>query len=160
MSKQSKPELIEAIQHRVAEFQQLADQYDEAAAALLGVNRTDLRLLGLLSLRGSLTAGELAAAAALSPAATSTAIQRIVAAGHARREAAAEDRRRAVISLTRRTESRIAEIYAAVAEAGRRQLAGYTERELRVIQDFLSHGNDLLAERAARLRRAGRSRRT
>ncbi|MFC7621198.1 MarR family winged helix-turn-helix transcriptional regulator [Microlunatus sp. GCM10028923] len=162
MSKQSnsRAELIETIQYDVAEFQHLTDTYDDAAAALFGVNRTDLRLIGLLSLRGPLTAGDLAAGAALSPAATSTAIQRIVEAGHATREPGAEDRRRAVITLTPRARRLIDKAYTTIAEAGRTQLEGYSDRELRTIHDFLSRGNVLLEESARSLRRSTRPRRT
>ncbi|WP_161606105.1 MarR family winged helix-turn-helix transcriptional regulator [Microlunatus speluncae] len=148
MSKQtgSTAELIEAIQYAVAEFQHLSDTYDDAAAQLFGVNRTDLRLIGLLSLRGPLTAGALAAGSSLSPAATTTAIERIVRAGHARREQGAEDRRQTVVTLTPRAEELIIRVYTSVAEAGRAQLASYSARELRTIHDFLTRGNVLLAE--------------
>jgi DNA-binding MarR family transcriptional regulator len=161
VSKQSRSraELIETIQYEVAEFQHLTDTYDDAAAALFGVNRTDLRLIGLLSLRGPLSAGELAEQAALSPAATTTAIQRIVDAGHATREPATEDRRRAVITLTARAVRLTEKVYTTIAEAGRSQLEGYTERELGTIHDFLSRGNVLLEESARSLRRSTRPRR-
>lgn len=154
MSKQteSRAQLIEAIQYAVAEFQQLSDTYDDAAAQLFGVNRTDLRLIGLLSLRGPLTAGALAAGSSLSPAATTTAIERIVRAGHARRQQGAEDRRQTVVTLTERAERLIVRIYTTVAAAGRTQLEGYTARELRTIHDFLSRGNLLLDEGARDLR--------
>lgn len=157
MSKQIKAraELIETIQYEVAEFQHLSDKYDDAAAELFGVNRTDLRLIGLLSLRGPLTAGELAAGSGLSPAATTTAIQRIVHAGHAKRRPGAEDRRQAVVSLTRRAEGLINRVYATVAEAGRRQLEDYSDRDLRTILDFLARGNALLANGERELRGDG-----
>lgn len=160
MSKQSRADLIETIQYDVAEFQHLTDTYDDAAAALFGVNRTDLRLIGLLSLRGPLTAGELAEGAALSPAATTTAIQRIVEAGHATREPGAEDRRRAVIDLTPKARRLVEKAYTTVAEAARSQLESYGDRELRTLHDFLSRGNKLLEESARSLRRSTRSRRT
>jgi DNA-binding MarR family transcriptional regulator len=157
VSKQIKAraELIETIQYEVAEFQHLSDKYDDAAAELFGVNRTDLRLIGLLSLRGPLTAGELAAGSGLSPAATTTAIQRIVQAGHAKRRPGAEDRRQAVVSLTRRAEGLINRVYATVAEAGRRQLEDYSDRDLRTIHDFLARGNALLADGERELRGDG-----
>jgi DNA-binding MarR family transcriptional regulator len=149
---EARAELIEAIQYAVAEFQHLSDVYDDAAAELFGVNRTDLRLIGLLSLHGSMTAGALAAASSLSPAATTTAIDRIVRAGHALRQQGAEDRRQTVVTLTQRAETLIAKVYTSVAAAGRIQLESYTGRELRTVHDFLSRGNRVLERGARELR--------
>ncbi|ADJ50215.1 hypothetical protein AMES_8390 [Amycolatopsis mediterranei S699] len=43
------------------------DVVDEAAAAAFGVNRTDLRIIGLVAAAGTVTAGQLATEAKLSP---------------------------------------------------------------------------------------------
>jgi hypothetical protein len=53
-----------------ADFGAAADAVDTAAAALFGINRTDLRILGLVFEAGTMAAGPLAAAAALTPSAT------------------------------------------------------------------------------------------
>src|SRR5262249_61204029 len=65
-------ELIGAVMRAVAAFQDSTDRVDEAAAQRLGLNRTDLRCLGVLCRAGATTAGQLAAAARLSPGATPT----------------------------------------------------------------------------------------
>src|SRR5437763_552911 len=67
---------IETVMQAVAEFQDAADRLDEGAAAKLGVNRTDLRCLGVLVRSGRATAGELAMAAGRSRASGAEAAKR------------------------------------------------------------------------------------
>jgi DNA-binding MarR family transcriptional regulator len=95
----SKQSAVERAARAAAEFGDAAGAVDEAAAVVFGVNRTDLRILGTV-LDGPLTAGQVAAAVHLSPAAATTAIQRLVARGYLTREPDPEDRRRAVVALT------------------------------------------------------------
>jgi DNA-binding MarR family transcriptional regulator len=135
-----------------ADFGAAADAVDTAAAAALGVNRTDLRILGLVLDAGAIAASPLAAAANLSPAATSTAIQRLVAAGHLTRGVDERDRRRAVVALTPSAAALLAELYDPIGRAGRRELARYSAAELAVIIDFLDRGRRLRLRQAERIR--------
>jgi DNA-binding MarR family transcriptional regulator len=135
-----------------ADFGGATDVVDAAAAAVLGVNRTDLRILGLVLAAGAIAAGPLAAAAHLSPAALSTAIQRLVAAGHLSRNVDDRDRRRAVLSVTAATVALLDRIYAPIGVAGRRDLARYSADELTVITDFLRRGERLQLRQAERIR--------
>jgi DNA-binding MarR family transcriptional regulator len=146
---------LDSVARAAADFGAAAAAVDGAAAAVLGVNRTDLRLIGLVDDAGTLAAGRLAAAAGLSPAATTAAIQRLVAAGHLSREVDAEDRRRAVLALTPATADRLNRIYAPIAVAGRRELARYSAGELAVIADFLDRGVRLQLAAADRIRTEG-----
>jgi DNA-binding MarR family transcriptional regulator len=147
VSKQLRDEAAQA----VADFGAATDVVDEAAATALRVNRTDLRILGLVA-TGPWSAAALAEAAKLSPAATTTAIQRLMAAGHLTRTVDQDDRRRAVVALTPRAEALIESIYGPLAEAGRRILARYTPDELTLITAFLRRGIDLQLAEADRIR--------
>ena len=148
MSKQS---AVERAARAAAEFGDAADVVDEAAAAAFGVNRTDLRLLGAVR-HGALTAGQVAEAVHLSPAAATTAIQRLVARGHLTREPDPADRRRAVVALTP-SARRLAEgIYGPVGDAGVAALQAWTAAELELIADFLERGRALQLAEAARIR--------
>jgi DNA-binding MarR family transcriptional regulator len=153
MSKQSaaRGDLLEAAA-AAADFGAAAGAVDDAAAASFGVNRTDLRMIGILQRSGSLTAGQLAAECGLSPAATSTAIQRLVRGGHVTRAIDVDDRRRAVVSPTPSAAKRLEAIYSPVAEAGMRQLAEYDDAELALLTDFLRRGETLQREHADRIR--------
>ncbi|MEJ3659033.1 MarR family transcriptional regulator, partial [Actinomycetes bacterium KLBMP 9759] len=62
MPKQS---AVERAAMAAAMFGGAADAVDEAAASVLGINRTDLRLLGIVQLEGPRSAGQLSVAAGL-----------------------------------------------------------------------------------------------
>ena len=143
---------LEAAANAAAAFGAAADEIDEAAAGVLGVNRTDLRILGLVAAAGTMTAGTLAGAARLSPAATTAAIQRLAAAGHLSRDVDPRDRRRAVVALTPDTGAMLDRLYGPVGEAGNRVLRRYDRTELRLITEFLEAGRRVQLEQAARIR--------
>jgi DNA-binding MarR family transcriptional regulator len=153
VSKQSEKTELLATAAAAADFGAAAGAVDEAAAALFGVNRTDLRMIGILHSRESLTAGQLAAECSLSPAATSTAIQRLIRGGHVTRSVDSGDRRRAMVALTAATVSRLEEIYAPVGKAGMTQLEDYDSAELQLLTDFLRRGEVLQRAQADRIRR-------
>lgn len=148
MSKQS---AVERAARAAERFGSATDAVDAAAADLLGINRTDLRILGVVA-EGALTAGRVADAVGLSPAAATTAIQRLVARGHLTREPDPDDRRRAVIALTPSARRRAAEIYGPVGEAGVAELQRFSAAELEVISDFLERGRAFQLAQAERIR--------
>ncbi|MEV6305711.1 MarR family transcriptional regulator [Actinoplanes sp. NPDC051861] len=151
-------EIRQSAADAAAEFGAAADEVDDAAAGLLGVNRTDLRILGLVSAAGAMTAGVLAVRARLSPAATTAAIQRLAAAGHLRRDVDPADRRRAVVRVTAEASAMLDLAYGPIAEAGHRLLTAYSPAELTLIVDFLRVGRRMQLDQAARIRAAAASR--
>jgi DNA-binding MarR family transcriptional regulator len=151
--KQSVPdELLDRVAQAAADFGAAADQVDAAVADAARINRTDLRILGAVALAGALSAGELAAAVQLSPAATTTAVQRLVAGGHLVREVDQADRRRTVLTVTSAAAELIERAYGPVATEGRRALGGYTVAELAVVERFLGEGIAMQRAHAARIR--------
>lgn len=155
-----KQAMITEAAQAAARFGASNDAVDAAAAAVLEVNRTDLRILGLVLEAGTMAAGPLATAAGLSPAATSTAIQRLVTAGHLRRDVDPADRRRAVVTVTGPAAGLLDRIYRPIERAGRAELARYSAAELAVIVDFLRRGERLQLDQAARIRDVRRPRAT
>jgi DNA-binding MarR family transcriptional regulator len=147
----SKQLAVERAARAAERFGSAADAVDAAAADLLGVNRTDLRILGAVA-DGALTAGQVAGAVGLSPAAATTAIQRLVTRGYLTREPDPDDRRRAVVELTPAARRRAEEIYGPVGEAGEAVLQRFTAAELEVIADFLERGRALQLAQAERIR--------
>jgi DNA-binding MarR family transcriptional regulator len=128
------------------------DVVDEAAASAFGVNRTDLRIIGLIAAAGTLTAGRLATQAHLSPAATTTAIQRLTHAGHLTRRTSTEDRRRAVVELTPEAAKLLEEIYAPIERAGRAILEDYSAEQLALVVEVLRRGEQMQLSEAERIR--------
>ena len=129
-----------------AEFGAANDAVDAAAAQALGVNRTDLRVLGIVQQAGGTTAGEAAFQAGLSPSALTTAVQRLVRSGYLVREVDAADRRRVTLRLTDVARARIRELYDPVHQEGLRLLASLPTESIPVIEHFLEQS-------AAHLRR-------
>jgi DNA-binding MarR family transcriptional regulator len=146
--------LLEAVAEAVAQFQSATNLVDEAAATLLGVHRTDLRCLGLLHAHAPMSAGRLAAAAHLSPGATTAAIDRLERAGYARRVRPGGDRRSVLVEPTPTGRERIEAIYGPVGRAGMDQLARYSDADLRLLHEFLWEGYRMQVEQARRLRGA------
>lgn len=152
MSKQTRAELIAAITEAVVVFQEATDQVDAAAAAELGVNRTDLSCIGLLLRLGELTAGELAERTKLSPAATTAAIERLEAAGYAARTRDEADRRRVLVRATPEAEEKVQRLYGPMRPVGTALLNRYTRDQLETIKDFLDRGRAFQEQEAARIR--------
>ncbi len=153
VSKQtSESEVAERVAQAAADFGAAAGEIDTAAAAAMGVNRTDLRIIGIVHRVGRVSAGELALAAGLSPAATTTAVQRLVASGHLIRDIDGNDRRRTVITLTASAVELIGNAYGPVGAAGKAVLQDFSSRELAVIERFLLVGIDMQRQQAIRIR--------
>ncbi|WP_231935293.1 MarR family winged helix-turn-helix transcriptional regulator [Micromonospora viridifaciens] len=132
-------------------LQQSFDAFDEAAAARLGVNRTDLRALDVVLGAGPVTAGELTAALRLSPAATTTVIDRLERSGLVARTRDSTNRRRVLVEATTAARAAEREIYRPVGEAGLHALARYDRAQLEAILDFLTTARRLQQEHAERV---------
>jgi DNA-binding MarR family transcriptional regulator len=155
MSNDSRRALLEAIGAAVQAFQEATDEMDEAVAAALGLNRTDLRCLSILS-RQPVGAGALAAAAGLTRGATTTALDRLEARGYARRVWDQRDRRRLRAEMTGAARAAVARIYGVLAADGARMLRKYTTAELEAILRYLDAGRALQRAHAEQVRRAKR----
>src|SRR4029453_6751682 len=121
-----KDELLAAVGRGVQAFQDATDEVDEAVAQRLGLNRTDLRCLSVLSQAGAMTASALADAAGLTRGAMTTALDRIERAGYARRVREQADRRTVRVEMTDRAREELALLYGPIAREGVRLLQKYT----------------------------------
>ncbi|MFI9595483.1 MarR family winged helix-turn-helix transcriptional regulator [Nonomuraea sp. NPDC052265] len=137
---------------RMRTLQQSFDAFDEAAAAALGLNRTDLRCLDLILAQEPMSAGELTTAAKLSPAATTTAIDRLERAGYVTRSRHAANRRRVLVTATEAARTAENEVYGPVGEAGMLALRRYDEQQIAVIIDFLETARQVQEEQTTRLK--------
>src|SRR5215216_1384515 len=101
MSRNSRRERLEsAFGTAVRAYQTAVDNFDQAVADHVGVNRTDNRCIDLIDQAGGMTAGELARAAGLTTGAVTAVVDRLETAGFARRVADPADRRRVRIEAT------------------------------------------------------------
>lgn len=147
----SKDDGVSEVAARMRLLQQSVDAFDEAAAAWLGLNRTDLRCLDLILAKEPMSAGELTTAAKLSPAATTTAIDRLERAGFVTRSRDAANRRRVLVAATEAARAAEREVYGPLGKAGMSALRRYGEEQLAVIIDFLETARRVQEEQTARL---------
>lgn len=148
----TREELIGEVMTAVAEFQDSTDAVDEAAAARLGVNRTDLRCLGILSRSGELTAGHLATQAGLSTGATTTAIDRLTRAGYAHRTRDEQDRRRVTVGLTTTATTLLDDIWGPIGRESQQLLRNRDKTQLQTIRTFLTEGSQFQLTHAERIK--------
>jgi DNA-binding MarR family transcriptional regulator len=124
----------------------------QASASRLGINQTDLMCLDLLTRRGPLSAGEVAAALDLTTAAISAMATRLEAGGYAHRQMDPNDRRRVLLHAspdgTRKAFSLFDDLYHASTEL----YSHYSEAEQRRMLDLLRCYRQLITDYSARLR--------
>jgi DNA-binding MarR family transcriptional regulator len=129
--------LVDEVTVELDELRRAGDQLDEAVALQFGLNRTDLRCLGILYRRGRVTAGELAEESGLTPGAITTVLDRLERGGYANRVPDPTDRRRVLVVSTVATREIGARIQGEVELETRILLDASAPEELTVIRDYL-----------------------
>ncbi|HEU5158034.1 MAG TPA: MarR family transcriptional regulator [Streptosporangiaceae bacterium] len=149
----TKRELIDKL---VGEFRTSGNQdnaFDSLAAEHLGVNRTDLHCLNIIENSGGLTAGGLAAEAALTTGAVTGVIDRLERVGYARRVPDPTDRRRVKVEVTPRFYANAERIWGPMRADWDATLAErFTSEQLEQAIDFLRAANEIGRRQLERLR--------
>jgi DNA-binding MarR family transcriptional regulator len=115
--------------------------FSQLVATHLGMNSSDLECLDIIALRGPVTAGELAAAIGLTTGAVTGVIDRLEGLGFARRESDAADRRKVLIRPLPGALRRIGPLFEPMQNAFNRAIAGYGEKELALLLEFLTRAH-------------------
>lgn len=124
-----------------------------AAAERIGINVTDLNCLNILSIRGNMTAGELARATGLTTASITGVLDRLEEAGYLRRERDPQDRRRVVVQLVPERGIRdVGQVFHPVIMAWRAVAAQYTDEQLETILAFQRQLEQIMRDRLIELR--------
>jgi DNA-binding MarR family transcriptional regulator len=124
-----------------------------AAAERIGINVTDLNCLNILSMRGTMTAGELARATGLTTASITGVLDRLEEAGYLRRERDPQDRRRVVVQLAPERGMRdVGQVFHPVVTAWRAVAAQYTDEQLETILAFQGQLEQIMRNRLIELR--------
>lgn len=122
------------------------------SAERIGINVTDLNCMNILTLRGTMTAGELAKATGLTTASITSVLDRLEEAGFVRRERDAKDRRRVIVRPDPARGLRdVATVFAPVIAAWRAVAAQYTDDELRLILGFQKQLEQIMRDRLVEL---------
>jgi DNA-binding MarR family transcriptional regulator len=151
MSKR-REQLLQELIYANRAYQIAVDKMDDACFRLIGINGTDGRCLDIIDLSGGISAGELARAVDLSPAAVTTVIDRLERMGLVERARDPDDRRRVIVRATDEV-ARIAEIaYMPMGVEGVELLADLSDKELEAVLRFLRVGAELNERHAQRIR--------
>jgi DNA-binding MarR family transcriptional regulator len=148
----SREAITRAIAAEVRAGQNQTDLLDDAAAELLGINRTDHRCIDILERSGPMTAGDLASASGLTTGAITVVLDRLERSGYARRVRDTDDRRRVLVELTAKTQREIERVYGPMTEAYTALMERYTTEQLMLILDYVSAGRELGLQQLKRVR--------
>jgi DNA-binding MarR family transcriptional regulator len=117
-------------------YQRSVQAFDDAVGRRLGLGPADLRCLDWLA-DGPKTAGQLATATGLKPAATTALIDRLSDKGLVERVADPSDRRRVLVQMTAAGAEQTYAFYGPLVEEGQQAMVGLRERDLTLMRDFL-----------------------
>ncbi len=151
MSSESLDELRLQLGVESRAYQSAVDSIDEAAAAYLGVNRTDLRCLDVLMQLGPTTPGTLSAKLGLTTGSVTTMLDRLAKLGYITRAPDPADRRKVTVTLTDTATEKAWQVYGPIAEEGAEAAENYTADELRLLIGFLRAGREFQERHQTRI---------
>jgi DNA-binding MarR family transcriptional regulator len=153
MSRDSRRKMLEdGFGTAVRAYQTAVDNFDQAIADHVGINRTDARCIDLIDQAGGMTAGELARAAGLTTGAVTAVVDRLEAAGFARRVADPADRRRVRIEATEKVWEVNAPLMGPLLEESQPILQDLTDAEIERFTEFLRRVIELQQRHTERVR--------
>jgi DNA-binding MarR family transcriptional regulator len=143
--------LLAAVLQEVRRMTAQSVLISDAVSARFGLSSSDLECLDLALLSGGATAGEFAKTTGLTTGAITGVIDRLERAGYVRRERDEADRRKVVVRARPAMTRRIAPVYESLQREMTALWAGYNDRELAVILDFLRRSCDLAVTEITKL---------
>ncbi|WP_188194207.1 MarR family winged helix-turn-helix transcriptional regulator [Nonomuraea sp. SYSU D8015] len=154
MSRDSWEVLRRTVGEEMQALQAAVDTYDDAAARVLGINRTDLRCLELLTQHPALTPSRLGAELGLATGSVTAMLDRLERLGHLTRSPDPTDRRKTLIQITDTARQRTWELYGPFVAEGDTLMKDYTTADLELLAGFLRRNRDLYERHLARVRQA------
>jgi AraC family transcriptional regulator len=140
--------LAHIIGQAIARFQEATYAFDDVAAEILALHRTDLPVMTALLFQGPGSADELAATLRAQRSAVTATLERLQLAGYARRQPGEGAR----LELTAHARTWVERIWAPLQHEGARLLDAYSLSHLRTLADFTGQASALQEARTTRLR--------
>jgi DNA-binding MarR family transcriptional regulator len=137
MAGSRKNELVNEIVLAIQDEQTQNAFLSNAIAQRLDVTSNELEVLGTLTARGPLSAGNIAQRTGLTSGAVTRLIDRLEERGSVRRRADAQDRRRVLVEITPGASKTCEPFYGPIAREGTRLLEQLHESELETILKYL-----------------------
>ena len=150
MSRDDKSALIDQLGLVVVRWQDATQKYDEAVGEIYGLSATERLCLSFLW-PGPQTASAIAREIRLTPAAVTSLIDRLESRGFVRRKPDPGDRRKVLVEHAEEATRVTREAYTPLGEAGAKNLAKYSEAELRLVAQVLSDSLALQEDMTRRL---------
>lgn len=128
--------------------------FRNAIGRKLGLNITDWECMSLLTIKGTSTPTELARHTGLSTGSTTAMLDRLEKVGFIRRTPNPDDRRGVLVDVSTEYRRKAGPLVAGIQIANGKLLAGYTEKELEIIADFLTRFTKNVTDQTKRLEEA------
>jgi DNA-binding MarR family transcriptional regulator len=145
MTSSTRKALLAELGSAVRANQTAVDAVDDAAAACLGINRTDLRCIDVLlqEPEGSAIPARLAERLGISTGSVTALIDRLERLGYVVRAPDPTDRRKVIVRATDKVKEKTWAIYGPIAEEGARMLKGYSVHDLERLIEFMRRSRAL-----------------
>lgn len=154
MSSDRKKQLVENLITEIRFTSVNSVMFSQAIADKVGIHSTDNECLDLLILKGPLTAGELSKLTGLTTGSITAVIDRLEKSGYAKREFDKKDRRKVnIVPSVEKIEKEISIHPLSLAKKVAELIDKYSEKEIKVLIDFLSKANNLVGEEIETLRK-------
>jgi DNA-binding MarR family transcriptional regulator len=137
MTKLSKNDYIKQVNQGMREYGIITVLFRHAVGERLGVNVTDMECLALIFFKGLATPSELARYTGLTSGATTAMLDRLEKARLIERRPNPQDRRGTWIVLTDERNGEMESIFSPVREAIAGLNAGYSEKELEIVAEYV-----------------------
>lgn len=151
--RRTRQEAIDETGRALQRYQRSVQAFDDQVGRSLGLGAADLRCLDWLS-EAPMTAGDLAAASGLRPAATTALIDRLEARGLLRRRPSESDRRRVIVELTEKGVEQVMQAYGPMVAEGRSLFDSHTVAQLDALRGLLDQMTLLTDRHCQRLRQS------
>ena len=135
---------------QVVHFQEESSAFDDVAARILALHRSDLACMTMLLFGGPTSVDQLTAALQVQRGAVTATVERLQLAGYARRRPETGEAR---IELTEHARRWIERIWEPVREEGDRLLRSYSARDLAVMSTFMVRASAVQERQIRRLRK-------
>ena len=146
----SRDHLVGGLGTAMQRYQRSVQAFDDAVGRQLGLGPADLRCLDWLA-DGPKSAGQLAVATALTPAATTALVDRLARKGLVERFRGEEDRRQVMVRMTDKGVEQTMRYYWPLVEEGQELLHRFSDRELRLMTRHLEAITELTDRHRSRV---------
>src|SRR6476659_5855359 len=146
----SRRKLLQTIGMQVVRFQEESAAFDDVAARLLALHRSDLACMTMLLFGGAASVDQLTAALHVQRGDVTATVERLQLAGYARHRPEIGGAR---IELTEHARQWIERIWEPVREGGDRLLKSYSTRDLTVMSTFMVRAGAVQERQIRRLRK-------